>query len=140
MEISIHVCSLLHLCGFARSEVEVVVAHTMVYMEECLPHLLAHANGAMEFQELSHIVCVLLFIAHSYTSDKTCPLRIWQKHVFAHYCGVQALNAAVLRLMELRGYVLRVEPEALEARLRFVRGEDSSMLHPLLHDLETASL
>lgn len=113
---------LLHLCGFVHSDVEVVVAHTMVYIEECLPQLLGCSNKVMELQELSHIVCVLLFLAHSYASDKNCPLRIWQKHAFVHYCGIQTLNAAVLRLMELLGYVLRVEPEDLEVRLSYIRG------------------
>lgn len=117
---------LMHLCGFCTSDIELVTAHAAVYLEECLEQLKADGEGSMKLRELSLIVCVLLFIAHSWVLDKTCPLKTWHEHAFAQHCKLPTLNAAILRLMEQRGYVLRVSPEDLEAHLNFLTAESES--------------
>lgn len=110
---------LLHLCEFSNSDIEVIMTYTSVYLEESLSHL----EGAAQIQlkELSLIICVLIYIAHSYVLDSTCPLKYWHQHVFASHCDVKTLNQAIFRLMEQRGFLMRIDSEAQEARLVFLR-------------------
>lgn len=117
---------LMHLCGFGSDDIELVTAHAAVYLEECLEQLKADGEGTMKLRELSLIVCVLLFIAHTWVLDKTCPLKTWHEHVFQQHCKLPTLNAAIIRLMEQRGYILRVCSEDLDAHLDFLTAEPSS--------------
>lgn len=112
---------LLHLARFARDSIEVIMAHTVVYIVESLEKLGKENTESMDMQELASVACLQMFLAHSYVEDKACPLRIWHRHVFAGYCKLRTLNAALLRLMELRGYIMRVDPEVLQSRLGYLR-------------------
>lgn len=112
---------LLHLCHYANSDIECIVAHASLYLEHLVRKLRDEGESEMEMKELSRILCLLMFIAHSYIMDQTCKLGIWHKHLFARYCTLNTLNNAVLRLMEHRDFVLRLDMACLEPRLEWLR-------------------
>jgi len=112
---------LLHLCGYEQESIEVIAAHAIVYLEGFLLELGEDA-GAMEIRELASILCVWMFIAHSYVEDKACKLKVWHQFVFHDYCPLATLNTVVLRLMELREFILRVEDRELADSLAFLCG------------------
>lgn len=117
---------LMHLCGYCPEDIAAVVAHASLYLEDLLQELKDEGSESMKPPELTLVICVLLFVAHSYILDKNCPLSVWHKHVFARHCGLDILNAAILRVMEQRGYMLRCNEEALEARLDFLQEGDAA--------------
>lgn len=103
---------LLFRCGFAVEDTCSILAHTSVYFMDAFEF----CGSRMEAREVGNILMVLMYLAHSYILDETCPLRTWHSNLFRGYCTVKTLNAASLKLLEVRGWVLRVEPEALEPR------------------------
>jgi hypothetical protein len=121
MEPVVQCLRMLRSCGYPYSDIEVIVAYASIYLQDCLDKLGSDGKSNMQPQELSLIICILLFLAHSYTEDICCPLKIWHKHVFVAHCQLRTLNTAVFHLMEQRGFVMRVDCDALEARLRFLR-------------------
>lgn len=124
---------LLHLCGFQTESIEVIVAHAAVYLQETLAQLHSSGEATMTVQELTFVTCLQLFLAHSWLEDVACSLKNWHKYVFAGYCSIKTLNAALVRLMEIRSYKLRVDDTALEARLSFIR--DGAFLQLFLDGL-----
>lgn len=113
---------LLHLCGYSTESIEVIAAYAAVYLEDCIAELGDDIAGNMEIQELASILCVWMFLAHSYVEDTACRLKIWHKLVFFDYCPLATLNTVALRLMEMRGFVLRVDDDAFNDRLAFLKG------------------
>lgn len=109
---------LLHLCDYSPEEICCMLAHASCYLADAY----ALCGGQMDATELGHVIVSLLFIAHSYTQDETCPLQVWHQHLCRRYCSVRTLNAAIFRLLEIRGFVLRVEEEELQKRFRFLNG------------------
>lgn len=103
---------LLFRCGYSVEDTCSVLAHASVYFMDAFEF----CGARMEAREVGNILTVLMFLAHSYVLDETCPLRLWHSNLFRGYCTVKTLNAATLKLLEVRGWVLRVEPEALEPR------------------------
>jgi hypothetical protein len=90
-----------------------ILAHASAYYEttiEC-------CGERMDSEERNMIMIPLMFIAHSYTMDETCPLAVWHKYLLRSYSSVSTLNSAVLRLMELRKWNLRLEEADLQMRL-----------------------
>jgi hypothetical protein len=112
----------------------VIVAHATVYLQDCLGQLEAQGDvQGMTLQELSFVACLQMFLAHSWVEDIACSLKNWHKYVFAGYCGVKTLNAALTRLLQINNYKLRVEEAALDARLNFLR--DGAFLQLFLDGL-----
>jgi hypothetical protein len=71
----------------------------------------------------------LMFIAHSYIQDETCPLWVWHEHIFQKYCdSIKRLNAVVVRLLEIRRYRLRVDRKEMMKRYKFLCGSTSHAL------------
>lgn len=102
----------LHLCDYTLEEICSILAHASKYFKatyDC-------CGKVMETGEVGYVLVVLMFIAHSYTQDETCPLTVWYRHLFKRYCPLLTLNAAVFRLMELQQFILRVETKDLEYR------------------------
>eukprot|EP00746_Dinoflagellata_sp_MGD_P142516 gnl/MRDRNA2_/MRDRNA2_75471_c0_seq1.p1 gnl/MRDRNA2_/MRDRNA2_75471_c0~~gnl/MRDRNA2_/MRDRNA2_75471_c0_seq1.p1 ORF type:complete len:231 (-),score=27.92 gnl/MRDRNA2_/MRDRNA2_75471_c0_seq1:223-915(-) len=112
---------LLHLCGFDTDSIEVIVAHAAVYLQDLLGTLHGADDHTMTLQELSFVTCLQLFLAHSWLEDVACSLKNWHKYVFAGYCSIKTLNAALVRLLEIRSYKLRVDEATVDARLSFIR-------------------
>ena len=70
----------------------------------------------MDPSEVGNVLTTLMFIAHCYVQDETCPLHVWHQHLFRKYCPLRTLNAAVVRLIEIRCYVLRLDSRGLSTR------------------------
>eukprot|EP00747_Dinoflagellata_sp_TGD_P169704 gnl/TRDRNA2_/TRDRNA2_199380_c0_seq1.p1 gnl/TRDRNA2_/TRDRNA2_199380_c0~~gnl/TRDRNA2_/TRDRNA2_199380_c0_seq1.p1 ORF type:complete len:250 (+),score=43.78 gnl/TRDRNA2_/TRDRNA2_199380_c0_seq1:76-750(+) len=113
---------LLHLCRYSNEEIEVVVAHASKYLRDVLWDMESSGAPTMDIGELAYTFCLLIFIAHSHILDETCPLLVWHKHLFAKYCSMKVLNAAVIRLLERLSFVLRVEPQELKDKLQALGG------------------
>lgn len=103
---------LLFRCGFAVEDICCVLAHTSAYFMDAFEF----CGPRMEAREVGNILLVLMFLAHTYILDETCPLRTWHSNLFRGYCTVKTLNAACLKLLEVRGYILSVEPDDLHRR------------------------
>merc|ERR1712060_636718 len=43
-------------------------------------------------------------------------LHIWHKHLFRKYCPLKVLNAAVIRLLQIRRHMLRLSGDDLNQR------------------------
>lgn len=103
----------LRLCDYSVEDICTILAHASSYFLD----IYAQCGNQMEAGEVGNVLATLLFLAHCYVQDETCPLGVWHKHLFRKYCPLRVLNAAVLRLLELRGYYLRLEDADLSRRL-----------------------
>jgi len=102
----------LHLCDYSVDDICSILAHASSYFGDVYVLCGSH----MDPVEVGNILVTLMFVAHCYVQDETCPLHVWHKHLFRKYCPLSKLSAAVLRLMEIRGYVLRLDLEELGYR------------------------
>lgn len=95
---------LMHLCDYNYSDVVVTLAYTSVYFRSTFQAI----GHKMSCTEAAHVCVLLMFLAHSYVLDETCPLRCWQKHIFKKYCTLKVLDAALFRLFQIRHFKLRI--------------------------------
>lgn len=98
---------LMHLCSFEYSDVVLVLAYATVYFQttfEAIGHMMSEIEAA-------HVCTLLIYLAHSFVLDETCPLRCWRRYIFRKYCTLKVLDAALFRLFDLRGFHLRVSSE-----------------------------
>lgn len=103
---------LLHLCSFEVHDICSVLAHASSYFHD----IDALCGSRMSQQEKGHILVALIYLAHTYVLDISCPLRFWHQHLFRNYSSIKQLDKAVMRLLMLRRYILRVEEEDLSKR------------------------
>jgi hypothetical protein len=103
---------MLRACDFSNEDICSVLAHASKYFKDTY----ALCGDSMDASEVGNVMALLIFLAHSYVQDETCRLRIWHKYLFAKYCSLEMLNSAVLRLLEIRNYLLRLEEEDLAER------------------------
>jgi len=115
---------LLHLCDYHYADVILVMAHTSVYFSTAVTIL----GAKMDQQEAAHVCALLMYLAHSFALDETCPMRCWQKHLFRQYCTVKVLNAALFRLFKMRRYILRITPEEERMALLTLSGQSPEAL------------
>lgn len=102
----------LHRCDYSIEDICSVLAHASAYFLDV--HTLC--GSQMSSSEVGNVLATLMFVAHSYVQDENCPLRIWHQHLFKRYADLKTLSAAVVRLLEIRGYILRLEDEDLAER------------------------
>eukprot|EP00929_Paragymnodinium_shiwhaense_P099109 TRINITY_DN60668_c0_g1_i1.p1 TRINITY_DN60668_c0_g1~~TRINITY_DN60668_c0_g1_i1.p1 ORF type:complete len:363 (-),score=66.14 TRINITY_DN60668_c0_g1_i1:126-1214(-) len=98
---------LLHLCDYHYSDVVITLAYAAVYFKGVHEVI----GQQMSEPEVAHVCVLLLYLAHSFILDETCPLRCWQKHIFKKYCNLKVLDAALFRLLRVRNYNLRITEE-----------------------------
>lgn len=89
---------LLHQCGYDYADVILVLAYASVYFRGAF----ASIGKKMSPNEAAHVVVLLIYLAHAFLLDETCPLRIWQKHIFRKYCTLKVLDSALFRLFQMR--------------------------------------
>jgi len=102
----------LRSCDYNAEDICSILAHASSYFEDAWDI----CGNVMNPREVGNVIATLMFIAHSYVQDETCPLRIWHKHLFRDYCPLGTLSAAVIRLMEIRKFRLRLESKDLHQR------------------------
>jgi len=106
--------SFLRCCNYDAQDIIVVLAHASVYFSEAA----AACEGRFERVpgEAGYIIALLTYLAHCHVLDETCPLRFWHQRLFGGYCTLPLLDKALLRLMALRGYRLRIGDDDLTLR------------------------
>lgn len=103
---------LLWLCDYSKEDMCCILAHASAYFLDAY----ALCGAGMDSCEVGHALVTLMFLAHSYVQDETCPLHVWHKYLFKRYCALKTLNAAVVRLMEIRKYRLGLDEDDLQDR------------------------
>eukprot|EP00405_Crypthecodinium_cohnii_P035905 CAMPEP_0206528094 /NCGR_PEP_ID=MMETSP0325_2-20121206/1748_1 /ASSEMBLY_ACC=CAM_ASM_000347 /TAXON_ID=2866 /ORGANISM="Crypthecodinium cohnii, Strain Seligo" /LENGTH=316 /DNA_ID=CAMNT_0054023647 /DNA_START=321 /DNA_END=1268 /DNA_ORIENTATION=- len=99
----------LRLCDYSAEDICTVLAHASAYFASV--HALC--GDQMDTREVGNVLATLMFLAHSFVQDETCPLHIWHQYLFRKYCPLKTLNAAVIRLMELMHFMLRLPDPVL---------------------------
>jgi hypothetical protein len=103
---------MLRACDFSNEDICSVLAHASKYFMD----VYAQCGSGMDANEVGNVMGLLIFLGHSYVLDETCRLKVWHKYLFAKYCALGMLSKAVMRLMEVLKYTLRVEDEDLKQR------------------------
>eukprot|EP00931_Biecheleriopsis_adriatica_P012053 TRINITY_DN113155_c0_g1_i1.p1 TRINITY_DN113155_c0_g1~~TRINITY_DN113155_c0_g1_i1.p1 ORF type:complete len:291 (+),score=38.97 TRINITY_DN113155_c0_g1_i1:95-967(+) len=114
----LRVLRFLRLCDYALEDICTILAHASAYFFD----VYRQCGNQMEPGEVGNVLASLIFVAHCYVQDETCPLHVWHKHLFRKYCPLKLLNAAVMRLMEIRSYRLRISDSDLKRRLSHLHG------------------
>lgn len=114
----------LRACDYQNEDICCILAHASAYFIDAF----ALCGNSMSSSEVGNVLAILIFVAHSWVQDETCPLRFWHQHLFKQYCQLDVLNAAVIRLLEIRGYILRLERE--EVTWRFMQLKEASSTFP----------
>jgi len=110
---------LMHLCDWDYADVVLVLAYASVYFRGTFSAI----GRKMSPNEAAHVTALLIYLAHAFLLDETCPLRAWQKHIFRKYCTLKVLDAALFRLFKMRpGYSLRITEEEERAALLGLSG------------------
>lgn len=103
---------LMHLCDIEVPDICSVLAHACVYFSE----LYAVCGKRMSLREKGNVMVSFIYLAHTYVLDVTCPLRFWHQHLFHNYCDIATLDKAVMQMMKVRNYILRVDDHDLNRR------------------------
>jgi hypothetical protein len=103
---------LLRLCDYSAEDLCSILAHASAYFLDAFG--LCGVN--MDPSEVGNVLVSLMFVAHCYVQDETCPLHVWHQHLFRKYCPLRTLNSAIIRLLEIRQYVLRLSSQELNRR------------------------
>lgn len=114
---------LMHLCDWDYADVVLVLAYASVYFRGTFSSI----GKKMSPNEAAHVTALLIYLAHAFLLDETCPLRAWQKHIFRKYCTLKVLDAALFRLFKMRpGFQLRITEEEERTALLGLSGLRSS--------------
>jgi len=102
----------LRSCSYSSIDLCSILAHASAYFagayEVC--------GQRMSLEEQGFVLVVSMYLAHSYTQDETCPLKIWHQYLFKKYCKLKVLNLAVMQVMAFRKHVLRLHDDDLRIR------------------------
>jgi hypothetical protein len=102
----------LRLCDYSVEDICSILAHASRYFHDAFEL----CGNMMDPSEVGNVMVTNMFIAHCYVQDEACPLHVWHQHLFRKYCPLKTLDAAIMRLMEIRGYVLRLGADDLHWR------------------------
>ncbi|CAD7963049.1 unnamed protein product [Amoebophrya sp. A120] len=116
--IYLRMMKMLHLCDYPTSELASVLAHASSYYSTVTVSM----SQPMAALERANVITILCFVGHSYAQDECCPLRVWHQYLFNRYCDLRTLNQALIRILMLLRWNLRVHD--VHARHRFLMLED----------------
>merc|ERR1712032_980779 len=106
----------LRHCDYSVEDICSVLGHASAYFVDAL----AIFSRDMQAKEAGNVLVTQMFIAHCYVQDETCPLHVWHKYLFKRYCPLKTLNEAVVRLLRIRQYNLRLDGEDSTRRFTFL--------------------
>lgn len=112
VQLLLRTLKLLRLCDYSIEDLCSILAHASAYFLDAFGLCGVH----MDASEVGNVLVTLMFVAHCYVQDETCPLHVWHQHLFRKYCPLRTLNAAIIRLLEIRQYVLRLHSQDLDRR------------------------
>lgn len=107
-------------CGYA--DIVLTLAYTSVYFRETVGQI----SQDMCDYEAAHVCAVLMFLAHSYILDETCPLKFWQQKIFKNYCTLKILDMALFRLFGLLNFQLRISRDDEQRALSILLSKEAS--------------
>lgn len=103
----------LHACDYPMEDICCYLAHAAAYFVDAF----AVYGQDMDLSEIANVLVLQIFLAHTHVQDEACPLKVWHKHLFKKYCPLSTLNKAVMELMAMRKYSLRIADSDLEQSL-----------------------
>jgi len=118
MALLLKMLRLLHQCSYSAVDICSTLAHASAYFID----VFTVCGGYMDAAEVGNVIATASFLAHCYTQDETCPLHIWHKHLFRGYCKLKKLSEAVVRIMAIRKYMLRLDEDDLDRRYQTLCG------------------
>ena len=98
---------LLRACHFCSDDIVLCFAYASSYASRVFP-LMA---GLLGNAEVVHILILLVFLAHSFMFDETCPMREWHKHIFRKYCTLKKMDTALFSVFSMLEFQLLVSSE-----------------------------
>merc|ERR1712187_84373 len=107
---------LMHLCEYQYPDIVLVLAYGSVYFKSTFDSI----GHKMSEHEAAHVCVLLIYLAHVFLLDETCPLRCWQKHIFRKYCTLKVLDAALFRLFQMQVFKLRISEQDEKRALSFL--------------------
>jgi len=126
VKLCLRAIKLLRLCDYSLEDIASTLAHASSYFLDAYGLCGSH----MDASEIGNVLVTLMFVAHCYIQDETCPLRVWHQHLFRKYCPLKTLNSAVIRLLEIRKYILRIDDDELDERYVFLLAAASRVVVP----------
>eukprot|EP00971_Amphidinium_carterae_P084049 1663507-Amphidinium_carterae.1 len=108
----------------SRTSREVILAHASFYLRDLLEQLASDGLPEMALSELVHVLCILVYVAHTYVQDHTCAIQHWHKYLFRQYCSLKTLNTAVIGLLQRIQFRLRLPPAELAMRMAFFQEKE----------------
>jgi len=112
IKLVLHAIHFLRSCDYSATDIRSILAHASAYFAD----VYSHCGDAMCPTEVGNVLVTTMFLGHSYIQDETCPLSVWHRHLFKGYCSLKMISDAVLQVMVIRRYVLRLADEDLHAR------------------------
>jgi hypothetical protein len=100
---------LMRQCEFEVDDICSVLAHASAYFRS----IYATCGNYMDDDEKGYILAALVYLAHTFVIDENCPLKYWHKRLFRRYSVLKVLDAAVMRMLKLLNYRLRVDETEL---------------------------
>eukprot|EP00929_Paragymnodinium_shiwhaense_P009405 TRINITY_DN113574_c0_g1_i1.p1 TRINITY_DN113574_c0_g1~~TRINITY_DN113574_c0_g1_i1.p1 ORF type:complete len:607 (-),score=67.81 TRINITY_DN113574_c0_g1_i1:320-2140(-) len=116
----------LRRCRYPAEDVCAILAHAGSYYNLTRRLSAAPIVGT----EIGNILILAMYIAHSYTQDEVCPLKTWHRVLFKDYCSVKDLNVAVIRLLTLWNYQLRVKETEMLQNWKMLRQATGAPTEP----------
>jgi len=113
---------LMHSCKYGYTDIVLTLAYTSIYFRETVDQI----NQNMCDYEAAHVCALLMFLAHSFILDETCPLKFWQQSIFKHYCNLKILDMALFRLFRLLNFQLRISKEDEQRALSILLRDEAS--------------
>eukprot|EP00435_Cladocopium_sp_Y103_P048575 s504_g14.t1 len=98
---------LLQACRFCSHDIVLCFSYACSYAGRVFP-LMA---GLLGDAEAVHICILLVFLAHCFVLDETCPMREWHKHIFRRYCSLKKMDTALFSIFSMLEFHLSIPAE-----------------------------
>jgi len=112
---------LLRACSYPVMDICAILAHTSVYYREAI----VESGREMNPLDMANVLIAFMYLSHCHIEDNTCPLAIWHRHLCKDYCSLKLFNVAILKLLSMRKYVLRVDQTQLALHLQVLQGRSA---------------
>jgi len=112
LKLMLRAVMLMRSCGYHMNDVCLTLAYASMYFNDATTKLKSVGQG-----EVGYMMVLLMYMAHSYVLDESCPLKHWHKYLCRDYCDIKTLDSAVFELMKMRGFLLRVDDKESQWRV-----------------------
>lgn len=102
----------LRSARYSFEDISSLCAHASVYFEDIFEERGAYMGPG----EAGHTMIVCMFLGHSFCLDNACSSRRWHRKLLADYCPLHIWEEAIMHLMRVRSYRLRIADQDLEKR------------------------